>query len=117
MFMNKREKSKLRKEYKSYLEKSGVYNPVHDKLIEQLVDWIDIDEFTKTELMNDPTSWTLISTISVASKNIQSLMTKLSLTPQAIQSQTKKLILENSPIGKKQSFRDKVKDIIDSDEE
>lgn len=80
--MTKNEKTKLKKKFKEYLVEKKIYSEVHDTLINQLVDWIEIDEYAKGELMNDPSSWTTISTISVASKNIQNIMTKLGLTPQ-----------------------------------
>jgi hypothetical protein len=80
--MKKREQAKKKKELKDYLVVEKLYVKTDDILIAQLVDWLEIDEHAKTELNKDPNNWIIISTISVASKNIQQLMTKLSLTPQ-----------------------------------
>src|SRR5579859_4305062 len=89
MFMNKREQAKKKKELKDYLIKEKLYVKSDDILIGQLIDWMAIDAHAKSELTNDPNNWVTVSTISVASKNIQQLMTKLSLTPQIRNSKIK----------------------------
>jgi hypothetical protein len=53
-----------------------------DILIEELIMWMEIQDFSKIALETDPTSWQALTQCSMASKQIQTILTKLNLTPQ-----------------------------------
>jgi hypothetical protein len=56
-------------------------------LIYDLVDWLKVsarakDDLQKSVTDNDTMSWQALTTIAMASKQIQSVMTKLNITPE-----------------------------------
>jgi hypothetical protein len=51
-------------------------------LIDELIDFLKISEFAKGNLETNPDNWQALTTVTMASKQIQSILAKLDLTPQ-----------------------------------
>jgi hypothetical protein len=83
--MNKTKERNLRKQNRETL--GDDYRKTDEVLIDELIDWMKINVVAKQELAKaleerGEMPWTVQTTISMCSKNIQSLYTKLGLTPQ-----------------------------------
>ena len=79
--MNKTKEKKLRKQIVDLLKAKKLYEESDQILIDELIDFMKISEYWKNKLMNEPDSWQAITTLTCCSKQIQSLMVKLSITP------------------------------------
>lgn len=79
--MTKGREKKLRTQIEKYLKEKGLYSPTDDVLIQETIDWIKISDFHKARLADEPDSWAVLTTITTCSKQLQSLYTKLHLTP------------------------------------
>ena|SRR5579871_125405 len=84
MFMKKAEEKKFIKMIKDILGEA--YKPSDDVLIQELADWISISEKAKDDLRKEVKTdgemgWQNLTTISMASKQIQSVLKHLGITP------------------------------------
>ncbi len=85
--MKKAEEKKLRKQIVDLLVGKENYNSTNELLINELVDWLKIGTYNnqqmKDSVKNESTiGWNLLTTKSMVSKNVQSILTKLNLTPE-----------------------------------
>lgn len=80
--MNKNEQTRIKREVAKLLKEKDNYKKLDDVLIGELIMWLEISDFNKTTLMSDPTNWQALTTAAMASKQIQSILTKLNITPQ-----------------------------------
>jgi hypothetical protein len=83
--MNKRERTKFVKQIKEAIGEN--YRATDDLLIDKLIMWCEISTKAEQDLMKavderGEMPWSFQTTIAMASKQIQSLYTKLGITPQ-----------------------------------
>ena len=81
MNMTKSKEKKIRQQIKKYLESKQLYELTDEILINQLIDWLKIEDDAKSRLKVDSTNWSTLSAIAMSSKNIQNLFVKLNMTP------------------------------------
>jgi hypothetical protein len=79
--MTKAKERSLRAKIIKHLKDADNYKPTDDFLIQELLDFLSMSEFAKQELKANPSGWGEWTKVSMASNQIQAIMTKLSLTP------------------------------------
>ncbi|MBS1949858.1 MAG: hypothetical protein OJF59_002511 [Cytophagales bacterium] len=80
--MTKHKEKKLHSQLVELLKAKNNYHPSDELLIEELIDFKKISDYAKSELGNNPGDWQALTTITMVSKQMQSILTKLNITPQ-----------------------------------
>ncbi len=94
-YMTKTKEKKLREQIVGLLKLKKSYDATDHILIDELIDFLKISEYAKKKLESDPDSWQCLTTITMTSKQIQAILTKLNITPQERNRKVKELEEKN----------------------
>lgn len=79
--MNKTKQNKIRKQIIGALKSKKLYEATDDILIDLLIRCMVMEDYAKDKLISDPDSWGSTTLHITYTKQIQSILTKLALTP------------------------------------
>jgi hypothetical protein len=73
---------KLKKQVIDLMKSKRQFEKIDEILIHELIDWCIISQKSKASAKRDPKDWQALTTVAMASKQIQSILAKLNITPQ-----------------------------------